>query len=148
MDHNYYHRDTGKISSTNILEWSSASLLRWFESIWCKTVFIKLQNQKRKGNTFLKIEISFITVSFENFLARKYVGKKRFSLEGAESLIPSLHCGIQEGANLGVSEFVFGMAHRGRLNILANIFYADMYICYCKTCYSRSCKISSSIFRR
>ncbi len=61
-------------------------------------------------------------VSFENFLARKYVGQKRFSLEGAESLIPSLHCGIQEGANLGVSEFVFGMAHRGRLNILANIF--------------------------
>ncbi len=61
-------------------------------------------------------------VSFENFLARKYVGQKRFSLEGAESLIPSLHYGIEEGAALGVSEFVFGMAHRGRLNILANIF--------------------------
>ncbi len=61
-------------------------------------------------------------VSFENFLARKYVGQKRFSLEGAESLIPSLHYGIKEGMNLGVEDFVFGMAHRGRLNILANIF--------------------------
>jgi len=61
-------------------------------------------------------------VSFENFLARKYVGQKRFSLEGAESLIPSLHHGIKEGMKLGVQEFVFGMAHRGRLNILANIF--------------------------
>ena len=61
-------------------------------------------------------------VSFENFLARKYVGQKRFSLEGAESLIPSLHHGIKVGVDLGVDEFVFGMAHRGRLNILANIF--------------------------
>ena len=59
---------------------------------------------------------------FENFLQESMLGKKRFSLEGAESLIPSLHHGIEEGIKLGVSEFVFGMAHRGRLNILANIF--------------------------
>ena len=61
-------------------------------------------------------------VSFEEFLGKKYVGQKRFSLEGAETIIPALHKTIQLGISLGVEEFVFGMAHRGRLNILANIF--------------------------
>ena len=61
-------------------------------------------------------------VAFESFLHTKFVGQKRFSLEGAESLIPALDAVIQKGASLGVEEFVFGMAHRGRLNVLANIF--------------------------
>ena len=61
-------------------------------------------------------------VAFENFLHTKYVGQKRFSLEGAESLIPALDILIEHGASLGVEEFVMGMAHRGRLNVLANIF--------------------------
>ncbi len=61
-------------------------------------------------------------VAFENFLHTKYVGQKRFSLEGAESLIPALNAVIEKGANLGVRDFVMGMAHRGRLNVLANIF--------------------------
>ena len=61
-------------------------------------------------------------VSFENFLHTKYVGQKRFSLEGGESLIPALDALILEADNLGVEEFVMGMAHRGRLNTLANIF--------------------------
>ena len=61
-------------------------------------------------------------VAFENFLHKKFVGQKRFSLEGAESLIPALDELIEHGANLGIEEFVMGMAHRGRLNILANIF--------------------------
>ena len=52
----------------------------------------------------------------------KYVGQKRFSLEGAESLIPALDALIERGADLGVEEYVMGMAHRGRLNVLANIF--------------------------
>ena len=61
-------------------------------------------------------------VSFENFLHTKYVGQKRFSLEGGESLIPALDAVIESAANKGVKEFVMGMAHRGRLNTLANIF--------------------------
>ena len=61
-------------------------------------------------------------VSFENFLHTKYVGQKRFSLEGGESLIPALDAVIESAANKGVEEFVMGMAHRGRLNTLANIF--------------------------
>ena len=61
-------------------------------------------------------------VSFENFLHTKYVGQKRFSLEGGESLIPALDTLLESGANLGVEEFVMGMSHRGRLNTLTNIF--------------------------
>ena len=61
-------------------------------------------------------------VAFENFLHKKFVGQKRFSLEGAESLIPALDALIEHGSELGVKEFVMGMAHRGRLNVLANIF--------------------------
>jgi len=59
---------------------------------------------------------------FENFLHKKYIGQKRFSLEGLEALIPALDAVIQYGSGLGVDEFVIGMAHRGRLNVLANIF--------------------------
>ncbi len=58
---------------------------------------------------------------FEQFLHTKYVGQKRFSLEGAESLIPLLATLIEDGGNSGVEEIVMGMAHRGRLNVLANI---------------------------
>jgi len=61
-------------------------------------------------------------VSFENFLHTKYVGQKRFSLEGGESLIPALDALIEAAAERGVEQFVMGMAHRGRLNVLANIF--------------------------
>ena len=61
-------------------------------------------------------------VAFENFLHKKFVGQKRFSLEGAESLIPALDALVEYSSDLGVEEFVMGMSHRGRLNVLANIF--------------------------
>lgn len=61
-------------------------------------------------------------VTFENFLHTKYVGQKRFSLEGNESLIPALDALIENAAEAGVKEFVMGMAHRGRLSTLINIF--------------------------
>ncbi|MGG5486873.1 2-oxoglutarate dehydrogenase E1 component [Gaetbulibacter jejuensis] len=61
-------------------------------------------------------------VSFESFLHTKYVGQKRFSLEGGESLIPALDAVIEKAADYGVKEFVMGMAHRGRLSTLTNIF--------------------------
>jgi len=60
-------------------------------------------------------------VGFENFLDKKYVGQKRFSLEGGETAIAALDAIINEGAEQGVKEVVIGMAHRGRLNVLANI---------------------------
>jgi 2-oxoglutarate dehydrogenase E1 component len=58
---------------------------------------------------------------FESFLHTKYVGQKRFSLEGGETLIPMLAAAIDTGALLGLDEFFIGMAHRGRLNVLCNI---------------------------
>lgn len=61
-------------------------------------------------------------VAFENFLHTKFVGQKRFSLEGGETLIPALDEIINHSSELGVEEIVIGMAHRGRLNVLANIF--------------------------
>src|SRR5690554_173230 len=61
-------------------------------------------------------------VSFETFLHTKYVGQKRFSLEGGESLIPALDALIETAADYDVKEFVMGMAHRGRLSTLTNIF--------------------------
>lgn len=60
-------------------------------------------------------------VVFENFLHTKYLGQKRFSLEGGETTIPALDTIINRGAELGVEEVMIGMAHRGRLNVLANI---------------------------
>jgi 2-oxoglutarate dehydrogenase E1 component len=60
-------------------------------------------------------------VGFENFIHKKFIGQKRFSLEGAESLIPALDAVIEKGTELGIEEFIIGMSHRGRLNVLANI---------------------------
>jgi 2-oxoglutarate dehydrogenase E1 component len=60
--------------------------------------------------------------AFETFLHTRYVGQKRFSGEGADALIPLVDCLIQKGGELGVKEMVYGMAHRGRLNMLVNIF--------------------------
>ncbi len=62
-----------------------------------------------------------LAVGFEKFIHKKFIGQKRFSLEGAESVIPALDAVIEKGAELGIQEFVIGMSHRGRLNVLANI---------------------------
>ena len=64
-------------------------------------------------------------VGFEQYIHRRFVGQKRFSLEGADALIPLLNAAIQKGSALGIDEFVIGMAHRGRLNVLANILHKD-----------------------
>jgi len=60
---------------------------------------------------------------FENFLHTRYIGQKRFSLEGAESLLPLLDTLVDRGADLDVDELVFGMAHRGRLSVLAHLLH-------------------------
>jgi 2-oxoglutarate dehydrogenase E1 component len=60
-------------------------------------------------------------VVFEDFVQKKYVGVKSFSLQGGESLIPLLDLAVEKAGSQGVDEIVFGMAHRGRLNVLANV---------------------------
>jgi 2-oxoglutarate dehydrogenase E1 component len=74
---------------------------------------------QQKKHILLKLNEA---VSFEAFLHTKYVGQKRFSLEGNESLIPALDVILDRATQMGVREFVMGMAHRGRLNVLNNIF--------------------------
>ena len=60
---------------------------------------------------------------FENFLHKKYMGQTRFSLEGADALIPMLDALVLHASENGVSEIILGMAHRGRLNVLSNVLY-------------------------
>ena len=86
----------------------------------------KMESSKNTPN-FLAIEkLSILdklnqAVAFENFLHTKFVGQKRFSLEGAEAAIPALDAVCEKGSDMGIEDFVIGMAHRGRLNILTNI---------------------------
>ena len=91
---------------------------------WIKNRLHKNSNtpkfeEKQKKHILHKLNQA---VAFENFLHKKFVGQKRFSLEGAESLIPALDALVEHSSKLGVEEFVMGMSHRGRLNVLANIF--------------------------
>jgi len=69
-------------------------------------------------------------VVFENYLATKFVGQKRFSLEGGEALIPAMNSLMEHGIELGIQDYVIGMPHRGRLNVLTNIMnktYKDVF---------------------
>jgi 2-oxoglutarate dehydrogenase E1 component len=92
--------------------------LAWFKNA------IELKNRP-KYDKEIKREIYrklAITAGFESFLGKKFVGQKRFSIEGLEVLVPALDALVQKGADSGVEQFVVGMAHRGRLNTLTNIF--------------------------
>ncbi len=93
---------------------------------------IELANRPRldaEGRRHVLKKISQATL-FEEFLQKKFVGQKRFSLEGGESLIPALDAMIESGTTRGVKEVVIGMAHRGRLSTLAHILgkpYANIF---------------------
>ena len=67
---------------------------------------------------------------WEKFCGRKYVGTKRFGLDGGESMIPALESVIKYGGQMGVNEIVFGMAHRGRLNVLANVLAKPLRVIF------------------
>lgn len=87
---------------------------------------IKIEKEALEFSPSLEIKKRILSklneaVVFENFLHTKYIGQKRFSLEGGESTIPFLDALINIGADLGAEEFMIGMAHRGRLNVLSNI---------------------------
>ncbi len=116
------------------------------ESIGCEYIYIRTPEkvewlQKRMESTRNQPNFSIEekrqmlnklnqAVAFENFIHTKFVGQKRFSLEGAEALIPAMDAIINHGAELGIEEYVIGMAHRGRLNVLANIMgktYSDIF---------------------
>src|SRR5690606_30718665 len=91
---------------------------------WVQSKLNTNENQPRLNNDQKKHILKKLNeaVTFETFLHTKYVGQKRFSLEGNESLIPALDTVIETAAEMGVQEFVMGMAHRGRLSTLHNIF--------------------------
>jgi len=74
--------------------------------------------KRQKLRTLMELHFAEL---FEKFLQTKYVGQKRFSLEGSETLLPLLDAIVEPAADGGVREIVFGMAHRGRLNVLVNI---------------------------
>ncbi|MBW7868956.1 MAG: 2-oxoglutarate dehydrogenase E1 component [Brumimicrobium sp.] len=121
-------------------------IIKHLDEAYCESIGIEytyIRNPERKEWFMNKLEVEnrpkFSTEDkkqllkkvseanlFEQFLQKKYVGQKRFSLEGSESFISSLDQMIHVGAKLGVKEFVFGMAHRGRLNILVNILNKDL----------------------
>ena len=122
---------------------SLVNIIKHLESIYCDAIGVEymyirkpeevewIQNRLNVNDNHPKFSISTKknilrklseAVSFEQFLHTKYVGQKRFSLEGGESLIPALDALIENAANYGIKEFVMGMAHRGRLNVLTNIF--------------------------
>lgn len=93
-------------------------MLQWFiRKIEHESLHFQLSTAEKK-QILSKLNEAVV---FENFLHTKFVGQKRFSLEGGESTIPALDAIISLGADLGVQEVVIGMAHRGRLNVLTNI---------------------------
>ena len=105
----------------------SPEKIKWFET--------RMESERNTPNFSIETKKRILkklneAVVFENFLGTKFLGQKRFSLEGAESVIPALDSVIEKGAELGIEEFVIGMAHRGRLNVLANIMhktYKDIF---------------------
>ncbi len=118
------------------------SMLTWLQTTYCRSIGAQfmhidslqvrawLQDRMERTANRLRLsreeQIRILTrlsdaVMFEEFVQKKYVGAKSFSLEGSESLIPLLDMAIERAGGQGVDLIVLGMAHRGRLNVLANI---------------------------
>lgn len=96
----------------------NSDIFEWMKSkVETEGVDINLPNDE-KSRILSKLNEAVV---FENFLHTKFLGQKRFSLEGGENTIPALDKIIRKAAELNVEEVVIGMAHRGRLNVLANI---------------------------
>lgn len=99
---------------------------------WLQDRMEKTKNTPAFSNNEKKVILKKLTqaVVFENYLHTKFVGQKRFSLEGGEAVIPAMNTLMEHGANLGIEDYVIGMAHRGRLNVLTNIMnktYKDVF---------------------
>jgi 2-oxoglutarate dehydrogenase E1 component len=127
-----------------------AQIIKILREIYCDKVGIEYMGSKPEIEKWLQqqIETSHLKINLtieqkkmilqqlnksellELFLHTKYTGQKRFSIEGGETLIPMMEAVIEKGSNLGVEDFVIGMAHRGRLNVLSNILhksYSDIF---------------------
>ncbi len=125
-------------------------IIQHLEDTYCRSIGIEynyIPDPERKNWVRSKIELDNLpkfseedkmhifkrlnkATVYEQYLQRKFVGQKRFSVEGGESLIPAISAIIDHGSTFGIKEFVVGMAHRGRLNMLANIFnkpYQDIF---------------------
>ncbi len=117
-------------------------MLAWLQTTYCRSIGVQfmhidslqvrswLQDRMERAANRIKLDrdqqIRILTrlcdaITFEEFIQKKYVGAKSFSLEGAESLIPLLDMAIERASEHGAELIVLGMAHRGRLNVLANI---------------------------
>ena len=94
------------------------------ERNWLQEKLENASSERKIDNDTKKLILKRLAESetFERFLHTRYVAQKRFSIEGAEGMIPVLDCMIEIGAQLGAEEFVVGMAHRGRLNVLRHTF--------------------------
>ncbi|MHB8261300.1 MAG: 2-oxoglutarate dehydrogenase E1 component [Bacteroidia bacterium] len=102
-------------------------VLKWLTDRMEKSKNTPSFNQVEKKSILIKLTQAVV---FENYLATKFVGQKRFSLEGGEALIPAMHSLMEHGANLGIQDYVIGMPHRGRLSVLTNIMhktYQDIF---------------------
>ena len=93
-------------------------MAKWIQNRFESTKINSLYSKEEKLYILEKLRRS---VMFETFLQKKFPGQKRFSLEGAEALIPALDAVMEKGSELGIKEFIIGMPHRGRLNVLVNI---------------------------
>ncbi len=102
--------DFAHIQNSGIFRWLDAEVEKS-----AKPTFTKAQKTRI-------LEALTRTEAFERFLHTRYVAKKRFSVEGGDALIPLLDTLVEEFAESGATELVIGMAHRGRLNVLTNIF--------------------------
>jgi 2-oxoglutarate dehydrogenase E1 component len=130
-----------------------SQILRRLRATYCRSVgveFTHVQDPGRKGWIQRRMEESenqsalsaderlrileklAAAELFERFLHTRFVGQKRFSLEGAESLIPLLDTLVEEAARHGAREVVLGMAHRGRLNVLSNILGKSLESIFCE----------------
>ena len=102
-------------------------VLKWLQERMEKNRNTPAFNKQEKKTILKKLTQAVV---FENYLHTKFVGQKRFSLEGAEAVIPAINALMEHGVNLGIEDYVIGMAHRGRLNVLTNIMnktYKDVF---------------------
>lgn len=102
-------------------------VLKWMQERMEKTRNTPSFSKEEKRTILKKLTQAVV---FESFLHTKFVGQKRFSLEGGEAVIPAINTLMEHGANLGIEDYVIGMAHRGRLNVLTNIMnktYKDVF---------------------
>jgi 2-oxoglutarate dehydrogenase E1 component len=98
------------------------TVIKWLQERMERTKNTPSFNVKEKRAILKKLTHAVV---FENYLHTKFVGQKRFSLEGGESVIPGMYALIEHGSHLGIGDYVIGMAHRGRLNVLTNIMHKN-----------------------